>query len=135
MILKKYVYKATARSVNRAKQTAKPMDARTPFINVSKIFVAHLHVDSVPRMKSVLRECVFLKNLRPQILLIVNTNAKMLTKSVLMVNAGTNAKSTTYVPVKKILTVLITITAIPMVLVLQGPNVKILRIATKECFV
>lgn len=44
---------------------------------------------------------------------------KMLMKSVLMVNVGTNVKSTTYVPVKKILTVLMAITAIAMVLVLQ----------------
>jgi hypothetical protein len=135
LILKKYVYKAIARSVNRAIQIAKPMDAPTLFINASKIFVAHLHVDSVPKMKSVLRECVLLKSLRPHRLLIANINVKKLTKSVLMVNAGTNVKSTTYVSVKEILTVLITITAITMVLVLHNENVKILAIATKECFV
>ena len=92
-------------------------------------------MDSVPKMKSVLREYVFLKIPRPHLLLIANINVKMLTKSVLMANAGISVKSTIYVPVKDILTVLITITAIALVLVLQDPNVKLLTIATKECFV
>ena len=92
-------------------------------------------MDSVPKMKSVLREFVFKKNLLTHRLLIVSTDVKMLMKFVLMVNAGINVKSTTYVPVKKILTVLMTITAIAMVLVLQYPNVSTLTIATKECYV
>ena len=92
-------------------------------------------MDSVPKMKSVLREFVFEKNLLTHRFLVVNTDAKMLIKFVLMVNAGINVKTTTYVPVKKILTVLMTITAIAMVLVLQCPNVSTLTIATKECYV
>jgi len=85
-------------------------------------------------MKSVLREYVLLKNLRTLQLLVAKINVKMPTKSVLMVNAGTNVKSTIYAHVKEILTVLITIPAIAMVLVLQDSNVTILTIATKECF-
>ena len=91
-------------------------------------------MDSVPKMKFVLREYVFLKNLR-LLLLVVKINVKMLTKSVLMANAGISVKSTIYVPVKDSLTVLITITAIALVLVLQDLNVKPLKIATTECFV
>ena len=91
-------------------------------------------MDSVPKMKSVLREYVFLKNLR-LLLLVVKINVKMLIKSVLMANAGISVKSTIYVPVKHILTVLIAITAIASVFVLQDPTVKLLTIATKECFV
>ena len=52
-------------------------------------------MDSVPKMKFVLREYVFLKNLR-LLLLVVKINVKMLTKSVLMGNAGTNVRSTIY---------------------------------------
>ena len=91
-------------------------------------------MDSVPKMKFVLREYVFLKNLR-LLLLVVKINVKMLTKSVLMANAGISVKSTIYVPVKDSLTVLITIPAIALVLVLQDLNVKPLKIATTECFV
>ena len=53
-------------------------------------------MDSVPKMKSVLREYVFLKNPRPHLLLVAKINVKMLTKSVLMGNAGTSVKSTIY---------------------------------------
>ena len=60
---------------------------------------------------------------------------KMPMKSVLMVNVGTNVKSTTCVPVKMILTVLMAITAIAMALALQHPNVNTLMSATKECYV
>ena len=92
-------------------------------------------MDSVPKMKSVLKEFVLKKNLLIHRLLIVNTDANMLMKFVLMVNAGTNAKSTTYVPVNKILTALMAITAILMVIALQHPNVNTLMSATKECYV
>ena len=92
-------------------------------------------MDSVPKMKSVLREFVFEKNLLTHRFLVVNTDAKMLIKFVLMVNAGINVKSTTYVPVKMILTVPMAITAISMGLALQHPNVNTLMSATKECYV
>ena len=53
-------------------------------------------MDSVPKMKSVLREFVFEKNLLTHSFLAVKTNVKMLIKFVLMVNAGTNVKYTIY---------------------------------------
>ena len=86
-------------------------------------------------MKSVLKEFVLKKNLLIHRLLIVNTDVKMSMKFVLMVNAGTNVKSTTYVTVKMILPVLMAITAIAMVLALQHPNVNTLMSAKKECYV
>ena len=53
-------------------------------------------MDSVLKMKYVLREFVFEKSLQTHSFPAVRTNVKMLIKFVLMANAGTNVKYTIY---------------------------------------
>ena len=92
-------------------------------------------MDFVPKIKSVLREYVFLKNLYCQVLLAVKINVKIQTKYVLMANVEANVKSTTYVIARAILTVLFTITAMIMVLAYRCLNANGLKIVKRECFV
>ena len=89
-------------------------------------------MDFAPTMKSVLREYVFLKNLHSRVFLAVKINVQIKTKYVLMANVETNVKSTTYVIARAILIVLFTITAMIMVLAYRCPNVKGLKIVTRE---